>query len=93
MGFGGLGGMGGMGAFGSPPGVYALVILSLMCADMASMQQQLMNNPEMMQQIMSSPMMQSLMSNPEIMRGMMQSNPQVTSPRVLCTDGYARSGR
>lgn len=44
---------------------------------MAAMQQQLMQNPEMMRQMMDSPMMQGIMNNPEIMRSMMQSNPQI----------------
>ncbi|EQC32825.1 hypothetical protein SDRG_09363 [Saprolegnia diclina VS20] len=37
--------------------------------------QQMLQNPEMMQQMMESPMMQSLMNNPEVMRNMMQANP------------------
>ena len=45
---GGLGGMGGMGGMGS--------------MGMAGMQQQLMQNPEMMREMLNSPMMQSLMS-------------------------------
>lgn len=43
--------------------------------DMAAMQQQMMQNPEMLRQIMDSPMMQGIMSNPELIRSMMQSNP------------------
>merc|ERR1719440_2086898 len=45
--------------------------------DMNRMQQQLMQNPEMMQSIMNSPMMQSLMDNPEMIRNMFMSNPQM----------------
>ncbi|OQS01796.1 Non-selective Cation Channel-2 (NSCC2) Family [Thraustotheca clavata] len=37
--------------------------------------QEMLQNPEMMQQMMQSPMVQSLLNNPEIMRNMMQSNP------------------
>ncbi|RHY06228.1 hypothetical protein DYB37_006684 [Aphanomyces astaci] len=37
--------------------------------------QSMMQNPEMMQQMMDSPMVQNMLSNPEIMRGMMQANP------------------
>lgn len=44
---------------------------------MEAMQQQLLQNPEMMQQMMESPMMQGILNNPEIMRSMMQSNPQI----------------
>lgn len=44
---------------------------------MAQSQQMLMNNPEMMQQIMSSPMVQQMMSNPETVRAMMRMNPQL----------------
>mmetsp|Transcript_71670 Transcript_71670/g.202621 ORF Transcript_71670/g.202621 Transcript_71670/m.202621 type:complete len:269 (-) Transcript_71670:1069-1875(-) len=45
--------------------------------DMNRMQQQLMQNPEMMQSIMNSPMMQNLMDNPEMIRNMFMSNPQM----------------
>ena len=44
---------------------------------MQSMQQQMMNNPDMMRSMMNSPMMQSIMNNPEIMRSLIQSNPQM----------------
>ncbi|CAE8626697.1 unnamed protein product [Polarella glacialis] len=44
---------------------------------MAQTQQQMMQNPEMMQQLMSSPMMQQMMSNPEVLRGMVRMNPQL----------------
>lgn len=36
-----------------------------------------MQNPEMMQQMMSSPMMQQMMSDPETVRGMMRMNPRM----------------
>jgi len=45
--------------------------------NMAQMQQQLQQNPEMLSSMMNSPMMQSLMSNPEIMRNMIQNNPEM----------------
>mmetsp|Transcript_45787 Transcript_45787/g.139090 ORF Transcript_45787/g.139090 Transcript_45787/m.139090 type:complete len:634 (-) Transcript_45787:399-2300(-) len=45
--------------------------------DMAQMQRQLQENPEMMSSIMNSPMMQNLMSNPDFMRNMMENNPQM----------------
>jgi len=37
----------------------------------------LLNNPELMQQMMSSPAMDQLLNNPEIMRSMMTNNPQM----------------
>ncbi|EME32506.1 ubiquilin [Galdieria sulphuraria] len=45
--------------------------------NMANVQQQLMQNPELMRQVMNSPMMQSLLQNPELMRSMMMNNPQM----------------
>lgn len=45
--------------------------------DLASMQQQLMQNPDMVRNIMQSPMMESMLSNPDLLRGMLMSNPQV----------------
>jgi ubiquilin len=45
--------------------------------DMAQMQQQLMSNPEFMEQMMESPMVQSLMSDPAMMRNIAMSNPQL----------------
>lgn len=47
--------------------------------DVSRMQDMLMRNPEMMQQIMSSPMMDNLMNNPDLMRDMMLNNPQMQS--------------
>lgn len=48
-----------------------------MFPNMAQMQQQLQQNPEMLSNIMQSPMMQGLMSNPDLIRSMMQSNPEM----------------
>lgn len=45
--------------------------------DVNRMQQQLASNPEMMADIMNSPMMQSMLNNPEFLRNMMTSNPQM----------------
>ena len=36
-----------------------------------------MRNPEMMRQVMSSPMMENLLNNPDMMRNMMMNNPQM----------------
>jgi len=57
--------MGGFPAMGGFPG---------MGAD-ASMQA-LLQNPQMMQEMLNSPMMDALFSNPELMRSMIMSNPQ-----------------
>lgn len=45
--------------------------------NMAQMQQQLQQNPEMLSNLMNSPMMQSLMSNPDVIRNMMMGNPEM----------------
>merc|ERR1719440_512311 len=44
---------------------------------MARSQQMLQQNPEMIQQLMDSPMVQQMMSNPETMRAMMSMNPRM----------------
>ena len=36
-----------------------------------------MNNPELLRQMMESPMMQNLMSNPEALQTLLTSNPQI----------------
>ena len=36
-----------------------------------------MSNPELLRQMMESPMMQNLMSNPEALQGLLTSNPQI----------------
>ncbi|EWM24518.1 ubiquitin family expressed [Nannochloropsis gaditana] len=46
------------------------------------MQQQLMQNPEMMDQVMQSPLMQQMMNSPELMRSMMMANPQISTAGV-----------
>jgi ubiquilin len=43
----------------------------------AAMQAQHAQNPEMMAQIMNSPIMQQLTNNPELIRNMMMANPQM----------------
>ena len=45
--------------------------------DVHRMQQQLLQNPEMMRNIMESPMMQNMMSNPDLIRNMVVDNPQM----------------
>jgi len=44
---------------------------------MAQSQQMMAQNPDMMQQLMNSPMVQQMMSNPETIRAMMRMNPQM----------------
>jgi ubiquilin len=49
-------------------------------AEMQSqMQQQVMRDPQMLNQMLDNPMVQSLMSNPDVIREMMMSNPQMQS--------------
>ena len=43
------------------------------------LQREVLSNPDMLRQIMDSPLTQSLMSNPEILRSMISSNPQMQS--------------
>lgn len=45
--------------------------------DLASFQQQLQQNPQMMSEMMNNPMVQSLMNSPDFLRSMMESNPQM----------------
>jgi ubiquilin len=45
--------------------------------DPEALQAQMMRNPEMMQQMMNSPMMQSMLSNPDLIRDLMMNNPQL----------------
>jgi len=48
--------------------------------DMAS------RNPEMMRQMMESPLMQNMLSNPEALRSMFTSNPQMQQLMEVCID-------
>ena len=45
--------------------------------DIASIQQQLQQNPQLISDMMNNPMVQSLMSSPDFLRTMMESNPQM----------------
>lgn len=68
----------GLGGIGGLPG---MANLGMGSANFMEMQQQVQegmrNNPDLMRQIMDSPLTQNLMSNPEIMRNLIQSNPQM----------------
>ena len=68
----------GLGAFGGLPGLSNLGMGSANFQELQrSMQQEMLRNPEMLQQMMDNPMVQNMMSNPEVMRQLMQSNPQM----------------
>lgn len=43
--------------------------------DMSTMQQNMLRNPEMMRQMMDSPLFQGLLDNPDVLRSTIQSNP------------------
>ncbi|KAK3735016.1 hypothetical protein QZH41_010667 [Actinostola sp. cb2023] len=43
------------------------------------LQQQMMSNPDVMRQVMDSPIVQSMMANPELMRQVILGNPQMQS--------------
>ena len=55
-----------------------------MASQMAAVQQQLLQNPEMMRQMMESPIMQSMLNNPEALRNMFTSNPQMQQLLEVC---------
>jgi len=61
-------GMGGMGNMGGP-------------GSMAGMQS-MMNNPEMMAQMMQSPIMQNMLNDPEMLRNMLQSTPGMSEVAI-----------
>ena len=72
----GLGSLGGLGDIGMP-GLGSANFMELQ----QQMQDGLRNNPDLMRQLMDSPLTQSLMSNPEVMRSLIQSNPQMRQVR------------
>jgi ubiquilin len=45
--------------------------------NLAQFQQQMLNNPDMMRQMMENPITQSLLSSPELLRGLITDNPQM----------------
>ncbi|GMP26954.1 hypothetical protein CsSME_00003170 [Camellia sinensis var. sinensis] len=63
LGFNGLGGNSGLFGAGLP--------------EFEQVQQQLTQNPNMMREIMSMPVVQNLMNNPDIMRNLIMNNPQM----------------
>lgn len=69
---------GGAGAGASPMDLSSMMgQFGGMGMDPEALQAQMMRNPEMMQQMMSSPMMQSMLSNPDLIRDLMMNNPQL----------------
>ena len=48
-----------------------------LASPLGDFQEHLLRNPDVMSEMMTSPLMQSLLSNPETMRSMMGSNPQM----------------
>jgi ubiquilin len=71
----GLGGMGfpnaGLGA-GNTPGAFGMG-----ASEFQQVQQQLMQNPNLMREMMNMPAVQNLMNNPDLMRTLIMSNPQM----------------
>lgn len=56
---------------------FSFHIASTFASLQQNMQQQVLRNPELLRNVMDSPLVQSLMSNPEVMRSIMESNPQM----------------
>ena len=48
------------------------------------MQRELLSNPDMLRQMMDSPLVQSLMTNPDYMRQILTSNPQMQQLLEVC---------
>ena len=46
--------------------------------------QQLLSNPEMLQQMLDSPMMQGILNNPETFQSMLTNNPQMQQLMEVC---------
>lgn len=71
--FNGLGGLG----LGAGSGTGASGLFGAGLSEFEQVQQQLTQNPNMMQDIMNTPAIQNLMNNPDIMRSSVMSNPQM----------------
>ncbi|XP_073120075.1 ubiquitin domain-containing protein DSK2b-like [Henckelia pumila] len=65
LGLGTIGGTGASGLFGSG------------LPEFERLQEQLTSNPNMMREMMNTPVIQSLMNNPDVMRNLIMSNPQM----------------
>lgn len=60
----------------------------MMGGDPAQMQQQLMQNPDMMRQMLNSPVMTSLMNNPDIMRSLIEVRIARVRLFLLCCTSF-----
>jgi len=69
FGIGGLGGLAGLSNLGMGSGNFMEM--------QQNMQRELLSNPDMLRQMMDSPLVQSLMTNPDYMRHILTSNPQM----------------
>ncbi|KAL4227802.1 Ubiquilin-1 [Mactra antiquata] len=68
----------GLGSLGGLAGVGNIGMGSANFMEMQQrMQQQVMQNPEMLRQMMENPFVQQMMSNPDVMRQLMMANPQM----------------
>lgn len=68
----------GLGSLGGLAGIGNIGMGSANFMEMQQrMQQQVMQNPEMLRQMMENPFVQQMMSNPDIMRQLMMANPQM----------------
>ena len=56
---------------------YTHLIETKQCQNVLLGMQQMMANPELMRQMMDSPIMQGIFNNPQIFQSMLTSNPQV----------------
>lgn len=58
--------------------VYAVMnIYNVIIFLVTDLRQQMMSNPEMLQQALDNPLVQSITSNPDLMRSVMMSNPEM----------------
>lgn len=73
----GLGGMNDLGSFSFPGLVGSGGVLGTGFPEFQQVQQQMMQNPNLMREMMNMPAVQSLMNNPDLMRNLIMSNPQM----------------
>lgn len=84
----GMSGLGGMGGLGGMPGLGNLGGLGGLGGLGNGMgMENIINNPEMIRQMMDSPLMREMMNSPEMLRSIMMSNPQMrqlmeTNPEI-----------
>jgi ubiquilin len=75
----GLGGLAfpNMGGLGAGAGAGAVPPFGMGPSEFQQVQQQLMQNPNLMREMMNMPAVQNLMNNPDLMRSLIMSNPQM----------------